>query len=247
MCRVGRDIRLCKYLPNLPTTFTAIYALTTLSKDELNDGMVTGDLHRNISSRKIYAYAQECRLRSRAFLDTEVILPCYLAIGKKGEGLDSKGLERLFKKVNAILLRRGVMLLPSVSSSSKFEQQQKDLIDKEQKQGAIETEIEHQMYMASESLSNYFSLEEIDDIMEGTMSQFALALLSISKSRMEMMKVYGRLYCFKIALEFYRSSSRVQRYNYKRRLLHVRGKYKFLADVVDKIFDELIERPRSIG
>ena len=245
LCRVGRDIRLSKYYKNLPSTLTAIYALTTLSKDELNDGMITGDLYRSISSRKIYAYAQECRLRSRAFSETQVILPCYLAIGKKGEELDSKGLEKLFKKVNGILLRRGVMILASVSSTSKFEQKQKELIAKEKKQGAIETEIEHQMYMASENLSNHFSLEEVDELMEGSMSQFALALLSISRSRLEMMEVYGRMYCYKIALEFYRSESRVQRYNYKRRLLHVQQKYKFLSDVVENIFSELVERPRT--
>ena len=246
LCRVGRDIRLSKYLPDLPTTLSGIYALTTLSKDELNDGMVTGDLHRSISSRKIYAYAQEHRLRSKAFADTEIIVPCYLAIGKKGEGIDAGSLEKLFKKVNSILLRSGVMIMPSVSSSSKYEQQQKDLIVKEVKQSEIETEIEHQMYMASEKLSDHYSLEKIDEIMEGSMSQFALSLLSISGSRMDMMRDYGRMYCYKIALEFYKSKSRVQRYNYKRRLTHVHGKYDFLSDVVKEVFENLIERPRSI-
>jgi len=137
LCRVGRDIRLSKYSSNLPSTFTAISALTTLSNDELSDGIVMGDLYQGISSRKIYAYAKECRLRSRAFSDAQVILPCYLAIGKKGEGLDSKGLEKLFKKVNGILMRQGVMILTSVSSTSKFEQKQKDLIVKEKKQSSV--------------------------------------------------------------------------------------------------------------
>jgi len=246
MCRIGRDLRLKKYVANLPPTLTAIYAITTLSNDELNDGMVTGDLNSNTSSRKIYAYAQELRLRGRAFADTKIILPCYLAIGKKGEDLDSKGLDKLLRKVNSILLKRGVMILPSVSSTSKFDEKQKELIDKEKKQGAIETEIEHQMYMASEHLSNHFSLEDIDEIMEGSMSQFALALLSRSRTRLEMMRTYGEMYCYKIALEFHRSKSRVQRYNYKRRLLHVQQKYKFLASVVERIFDELVERPKTV-
>ena len=32
----------------------------------------------------------------------------------------------------------------------------------------------------------------------------------------------------------------------KRRLVHVQQKYKFLSDVVERIFDELIERPKKI-
>lgn len=247
LCRIGRDLRLSKYCSNLPPTVTALHALTTLTNDELNDGIITGELHQKISSREIYAYARECRLRSRAFSDTIDLVPCYLALNSKGENLSSIEIEDLLKKANGLLTQSGVMIIRSVSSTSKFDDRQKELIDQEKKQGRIETEIEHQMYMASTGLSKYFSAEKIDQIMEGEMSRFVRALASISKSRIEMMQTFGTVYCYKIALEYHRSTSRVQRYNYKRRLVHVQYKYRFLAPVVEKIFSELIERPRNAG
>jgi hypothetical protein len=245
-CRIGRDLRLSKNYSSLPSTITSLYALTTLTNDELNDGIITGELHREISSREIYAYARECRLRSRAFSDTAEVVPCCLALSTKGKELDSTEIDDLLKKANSILTKNGIMIIRSVSSTSKFDDRQKELIDQEQKQGRIETEIEHQMYMASTGLSNYFSVEKIDQIMEGEMSRFVRALASISRSRIEMMQTYGTVYCYKIALEYHRSSSRVQRYNYKRRLVHVQSKYPFLATIVEKIFSDLIERPRKV-
>ena len=246
LCRIGRDIRLSKYYSRLPSTFTAIHALTTLTKDELNDGIVSGDLNKKTSSRKIYAYAQTFRLRDKAFSDDYNILPCYLAIGKKGEDLNKGDINELFDLVNQTLIKHGLMILANASSTTKFIQKQKDLIAKEKKQGTIETEIESQMYLASEKLNNYYSGDEIYDIMESEMNQFARSIMAISKTRLQMMEDYGQLYCYKIALEFHRSSSRVQRYNYKRRLVHVQQKYKFLSDVVERIFNELIERPKTI-
>ena len=246
LCRVGRDSRLSKYAPDLPTTFTAIYALTTLTKDELNDGMITGDLDRTTSSRKIYAYAKEFRLHQTAFSEEyKNIMPCFLVIDEKSKNLDKGELDKLFKSVNKMLIKSGVMILAQVSSTTKFDQKQKELIAKEKRQGKIDTEIEHQMYVASETLSKYYSDEKIYDIFEGDMGQFARALMSISKTRLQMMEVHGKLYCYKIALEYHRSKSRVQRFNYKRRLLHVQQKYKFLIPVVDSIFSEFVTRPRA--
>ena len=248
MCSVGRDSRLDRHSPNLPSKFTAIYALTTLTNDELNDGMITGDLNRTISSGKIYAYAKEFRLYQAAFSDEcENIIPCFLAIDEKRKSLSKGELDELFKCVNKTLIKSGVMILAQVSSTTKFNQKQKELIAKEKKQGTIEMEIEHQMYMESENISKYYTSEEINDIFEEDMGQFARALMVISKTRLQMMEIHGKLYCYKIALEYHRSKSRVQRFNYKRRLLHVQQKYKFLTPVVDSIFSEFVARPRAIG
>lgn len=245
LCRIGRDSRLLKYSADLPASITTLYALSLLTNDELNDGMVTGELNRSVSSREVYAYAKRFRLRSRAFSDTADIMPCYLALSPSAKGLDSSKIEELMKDANRILSKNGLMILLAVASTSKFAQEQHDLIRKEQVQSSIETSIEHQMYLASDQFSRYFSLEEIDEIMEGSMNQFVSALLSVSKSRIQMMQTYGVAYCYKIALEYHRSNSRVQRYNYKRRLIHVQQKYKFLSATVDTIFDEFIERPKK--
>ena len=245
LCRIGRDSRLIKYTHTLPSSITALFALTTLSKDELNDGMITGDLHPNISSRKIYSYSRQCRLREKAFSGTENLVPCYIAVGKNGESLNIETFEILLKKVNEILVAHDIMILPSVSSSSKYDDRQKALIAQEQRQGEIETNIEHNMYMESEILSEHYTDEEIDDIMEGSMNDFVRALFMISQTRTQMMKDHGKMYCYKIALEYHRSDNRVQRYNYKRRLIHVQQKYKFLHETIEGIFSEFIEKPRN--
>jgi hypothetical protein len=246
LCRVGRDSRLSKYSPNLPTTFTAIYALTMLTNDELNDGMMTGDLNPTISSRKIYTYAQEFRLYQTAFSEEyKNIMPCFLAIGDKGKDLKKWEIDILFRAVNQTLVKSGVMILAQVSPTKKFNQKQKELIAKEKRQGTIEMEIEHQMYMVVDGLYEYYTSMDVYEILNDSMSQFARALMLISKTRLEMMEKYGRLYCYKIALEFNRTNNRVQRFNYKRRLLHVQQKYKFLSPVVEHIFSEFVKRPKT--
>jgi hypothetical protein len=245
LCDIGEDLRLGTYSNKLPSTLNAIYALTTLSKNELNDGMMSGELNDSMSSEQIYTYAKIFRLREEALSNSSNVLPCYLAIGSGGERLNGAQIERLLNQANESLVKHGIILLANASSTTKFLEKQKELIAKEKKQGVIETEIEHQMYMNSGGLSEHYSHKEIDRIMEGDMSQFARAIMLISNSRIEMMETYGQLYCYKIALEYHRSDSRVQRYNYKRRLVHVQQKYRFLSPVVDKIFNELIERPRG--
>lgn len=245
LCRIGSDSRLMRYHANLPPSVTALYALSTLTNSELTDGILTGQLNQSTSSRQIYAYARECRLRDIAFSDTAHLQPCYLAFSAKGKDLGSQEIEDLLKEANKKLTKSGIMIIQSVSSTSKFDDKQKELIDKEKKQGKIETEIEHQMYMASGDLSKHFSVEKIDQIMESEMSRFVRALSSVSRSRVDMMRTHGHLYCYKIALEYHRTSSRVQKYNYKRRLIHVQHKYEFLSPVVDSIFTELVERPRK--
>ena len=245
LCRVGCDYRLDKYTKSLPDALTSIFALTTLTDEELNDGMVSGDINSSTSSRKIYSYARQQRLKGKAFLGVQKILPCYLAIDEDASSKDFIGCDKLVERVNNFLSNHGVMLIMSASTTSRYLQKQKDLIVKEHRQGAIETQVEHEMYLAGVHLKENYSLEDIDRILEGSMNEFVRALLSISKSRIDMMKTYGKLYCYKIALEYHRAESRVQRFNYKRRLIHVQHKYKFLAPVVDGIFDELMERPRT--
>jgi hypothetical protein len=53
-----------------------------------------------------------------------------------------------------------------------------------------------------------------------------------------MWKSYGPLYCRKVALEFNRTESRAQRFNYRKRLLEVKGKHQQLANLLDDLLEQ---------
>ena len=70
--------------------------------------------------------------------------------------------------------------------------------------------------------------------------EFVDSLMSIALSRENMMKDFGFLYCTKIVHEYWKTESRSQRYNYKRRLLEVKKKYPKLAEDVDNLCEKYV-------
>jgi cytoplasmic iron level regulating protein YaaA (DUF328/UPF0246 family) len=81
---------------------------------------------------------------------------------------------------------------------------------------------------------------EQDLYIESTLQGLVATLKAISEDRNAMMQKFGRFYCLKIAQEYWKTDSRSQRYNYKRRLSEVGEKYPHLASYVERLLDDCI-------
>ena len=229
---IALDKRLLEHINNLPSSYSALYALTCLTDQHLSDGFGFGIIHPGASSRQIQAWAQEWQIRSSTNLKVRTI---YLASEIE---LDDSECKKILEKLNEYASAEKVLLLEGLGNSRHYQQKQQKIIEASRKLSAIETDIEHFMYLGGGEFIKHYSLEKIDSLMEGDFNSFARALLRISRSRKEMMSNHGIVYCYKIALEYFRADSRSQRFNYKQRLKHVRLKYPELAYIVNLILEK---------
>ena len=236
---IALDERLLKHIDNLPSSYSALYALTCLTDQNLSDGFGFGIIHPGPSSRQIQRWAQEWQIRSSTNLKVRTI---YLASEIE---LEDSECEKILEKLNEYAADEKVLLLQAVGNSKHYQQKQQKIVDASRKLSAIETDIEHFMYLGGEEFIKHYSPEKINSLMEGDFKSFARALLRISRSRKEMMRNHGIVYCYKIALEYFRTDSRSQRFNYKQRLKHVKSKYPEIAYVVNLIMEKYFSSERE--
>lgn len=229
---IALDKRLLKHIDKLPSSYSALYALTCLTDQNLSDGFGFGIIHPDASSRQIQKWAQEWQIRSSTNLKVRTI---YLASEIE---LEDSECEKIIEKLNEYAAAEKVLLLEAIGNSRQYQQKQQKIIEASRKRSDVETDIEHCMYLGGGEFIKHFSLKKIDSLMEGDFRSFARALLRISRSRKEMMRIHGTVYCYKIALEYFRADSRSQRFNYKQRLRHVKSKYPELAYIVNLIMEE---------
>lgn len=237
LCSIGKDERLWRFVDHLPANYSSLYLISSMTDDQLSDGFDMGDISASATTRQISDFLRKWSLLHQTYGLNGDVRICHLASERE---LDDGEVQGILEEINKEAIRFGVILMDGKSRFSRFGKKQQMIMEQEEKAFEAETAVEHLMYLSSEDFRSHFSLEEVDDLMEGDFASFAAALLSISRSRREMMDKHGKPYCYKIALEYLRSESRTQRYNYKRRLMHVRAKYPALKDVVDQIFTEFV-------
>jgi len=226
---LARDPRLRQRSSHLPGSYTALYAISSLSDEALEFGLGYGELNSQSSSRDVQKWATRWSLESST---DKRITPIYLASDKD---LSDEQIAAVLEELNKSAVEQGVLLTLAPTDSRSFRQKRERLLKAEIALSELETDIEHFMYLGVDSIIDHYSLEDIDELFEGDFKTFAQALLRICRSRVEMMDKFGVLYCYKIALEHFRADSRTQRFNYKRRLSHVASKYPHLRSTVQSI------------
>jgi hypothetical protein len=90
---------------------------------------------------------------------------------------------------------------------------------------------------APETLLKEFEVTSAENLAAGEIRTLTGVLVRLSGSSEGMWESYGPLYCRKVALEFNRTESRAQRFNYRKRLLEVKGKHQHLAELVDDLLE----------
>ena len=91
---------------------------------------------------------------------------------------------------------------------------------------------------APENLKTLFSLSSLEDLVNAPMNDFTGFLNRVRKNREGFWTFHGHDYLHKVALEYLKTTSRAQRFNYKRRLKEVAETHPTLASRVSSILEE---------
>ena len=92
---------------------------------------------------------------------------------------------------------------------------------------------------APETLLKEFEVTSAGDLAAGEIRTLTGVLVRLCEGTEGMWQTYGNLYCLKVSLEYNRTESRAQRFNYRKRLLEVKGKHDHLANLVDDLLNQM--------
>ena len=230
---IGRDKRLLPLIPQLPGSYSAIYPLTTLTDAELNLAVSEGTCRPDGSSREVLDWIKVKRLEGMDLPETLAF------VGTSADPLTKERRSALLAALQQAALPFGVTVV---------EGNAKEVGTRKATKASRETiaqQLLHQLIAdltpvveeAPHTLLQEFEVFSAEDLAEGEIRTLTGVLVRLCGSSQGMWESYGPIYCRKVALEFNRTESRAQRFNYRKRLLEVKGKHQHLTDLVDALLE----------
>jgi hypothetical protein len=204
-----------------PASYTALYALVVMTADELAAALGEGVLRGDASSRSILEWTKAYRLRGTG-IGQEVPLTLLL-----NEDFSPQQREQLL-----CALQETAAAFDAEVLEGKGGVRQVDLKAEQRKQRAQEIEtklvglLEPAIQRASEDLKRTFDVWTAKDLASGKRDVFT-GFLQVLGNRVqdEFWRNYGRAYCIKIARDFNMTEKRAERYQLKKRLEEIEGKW----------------------
>ena len=230
---IGRDKRLVPLLPQLPGSYSAIYPLTTLTDAELNLAVSEGICRLDASSREVLDWIKVKRLEGMDLPETLTFS------GTSTDPLTKERKAALLAALQQAALSFGVTVVEGSAKevgTRKATKASRESIAQHLLQQLI-ADLTPVVEEAPHTLLQEFEVFSAEDLAEGEIRTLTGVLVRLCGSSQGMWESYGPIYCRKVALEFNRTDSRAQRFNYRKRLLEVKGKHSHLADLVDDLLD----------
>ena len=94
---------------------------------------------------------------------------------------------------------------------------------------------------APDNLKTLFNLQSLEDLIHGPMSDFTGFLNRVRGGRDGFWSLHAHDYIHKIALEYLKTDSRGQRFNYRRRLREIAQQHPHLAEKVQNTLEEWLK------
>ena len=229
---IGRDKRLVPLLPQLPGSYSAIYPLTTLTDAELNLAVSEGTCRPDASSREVLDWIKVKRLEGMDLPETITFS------GTSADPLTKERKAALLAALQQAALPFGVTVVEGgpTTGTRKATKASRDTIAQNLLQ-QLTTDLTPVVEEAPQTLLQDFEVTSVEDLAAGEIRTLTGVLVRLCGSSEGMWESYGSLYCRKVALEFNRTDSRAQRFNYRKRLLEVKGKHLHLAELVDALLE----------
>lgn len=214
LCSIARDTRL-KQVPesSLPGTYTALYALVVLSDQEWDAAVQEGIVQPHASSRSLLEWTRQQRRQEQGYRSEQMLRLIH------SRELSQQEQSALLEELSALASTYGVSILSGEDGTK-----QRGVQAEKRKSAAEDLEAELIQLLspvfddASTPLKEQFNLQTIADLVNGELRTFTGFLVRYYGSTDGMWEGAGREYCLKVALEFNRTDSRAQRFNYKKRL-----------------------------
>jgi hypothetical protein len=231
---IGRDKRLLPLTPQLPRSYSAIYPLTTLTDAELNLAVSEGTCRPDASSREVLDWIKVKRLEGMQLPETVTF---------SGTSVDPLTKERkaaLLAALQQAALTFGVIVIeggPSTGTRKATKASRETIAQHLLQQ--LTTDLNPVVAEAPETVLKEFEVTSAGDLAEGEIRTLTGVLVRLSGGTEGMWQTYGNLYCLKVAMEYNRTESRAQRFNYRKRLLEVKGKHQHLTKLVDDLLEQM--------
>ena len=239
MCAVSKNDSLWQLKQDLPPNFSSLYRLNLLESYKVYLAVRDGAINQQTTTRDIEQIAKRERIDSRYRLSNRTIFFF------SDRDLDDEQFTNLLEEVNKVAREYDCC----------FDSEDLEQIRKKDLRYQYDRRIMDIRYLLRQDIENLQVVESIyddiecederdalrDTLIKMPLKDFVDSLMSIAFTRERMMEDYGFLYCTKIVHEYWRTESRSQRYNYKRRLLEVKKKYPKLEEEVDYLYDKHID------
>ena len=228
-----RDERLKKHLEHLPASYTTLYAIHRMKDEEIEAAVQQGVIHPKASSYTILMWAKQNRQKAG-----ETIPPCRCLIVFEQE-IDREDFDIMRYRINEITRGYGARLVSEIDyiqEDPAIGNQKKQIIEElenkvlELAKPFYERMTEHERHNAGASL-----LENLLHLDLMTVGWITRPDEDISSKAMR--HRYTPAYVYKFALEFHKTDSRSQRFNYKRRLKQLAEKQPDLKELIGKVLE----------
>ena len=227
---IGKDERLFDYATDLPASYTAIYALASLNDEEFAAAGEEGVISTSSSVRFINDWS-----RHDGYTATLLLRDCPDLTVRRSRSAEE--VDALLASLKNAADAAGASLRVgsgSVRETVAGERQ----TTAEQILELLVGRMDAVVASADPALVEQFSVASGEALAKGEMRQFTGFLVRATGSTDAMWQHHGKDYCLKVCLEFNSTTSRAQRFNYKKRLLEVKEKHPELGGTVDQCLEE---------
>ena len=231
---IAQDKRLPALVENLPRSYTALYALTNFSDQELETGVKEGVISAESSSRQILDWVKQFRVGNGSCESKAEVL--YLRVCPNQTQEQRK---TLIDALVAIAYEHGAQLVTEPEQLTKrysVTQQRKEA-GKVLRQELLE-EIKDILPRVTEHERSRLGVASIGELVDSDLSLFGQFLIASAGSRIAMFEQYGSTYCKKIAYEHTQAEDRSQRFNYKRRLIQCKALCPDASEFIDDLMSK---------
>jgi len=235
---IAQDKRLPGLIDKLPSSYTALYALTNFSDQELETGIKEGVITADSSSRQILEWVKQFRVGIGLDENKAEVLYLRVAPNQSKEQRQSllDALVAVADEHGALLVTDSEQLTKRYSVAQKRTDAGKVLRDE------LESEVRVIFSLNSEFERNRLGISSVGELVNADLSTFGQFLTAAAGSRTKMFEQHGSTYCKKIAFEYTQSNDRSQRYNYKRRLLQCKALIPDTEHCIEELLDKFVLR-----
>ena len=233
-----RDERLRKHLEHLPPNYTALYAIHRMKDAEIDAAVQQGVITPTASSHTILSWSKQNRQRAG-----ETIPPwrCLMVFDQE---IDAKDLSALRFRINQVAREYGARLVSEwdyIPEDSEQDNRKKQVIQElEQKVLQFAKPYYERMTEYERNRAGAQELENLLYLDVRTVGWITRPDEDIHAKAMA--HKYTPAYVYKFALEFHKTVSRAQRFNYKRRLKVLAEKQPDLQVLIDEVLETYMTR-----
>ena len=229
---IAQDKRLPALVENLPSSYTALYALTNFNDQELEAGVKEGVISTKSSSRQILSWVRQFRVGNGSGESKAEVL--YLRFDPN-QAQEQR--QTLIDALITIAGEHGAQLVTDPEQLTKrYSVNQQRMEAGKVLRKELLVEVQDILPRVMEQERNRMGIASVGELVDSDLSIFGQFLISAAGSRIAMFEQYGSTYCKKVAYEHTQSEDRSQRFNYKRRLIQCIALCPDASEYIDDLF-----------